>query len=212
MVPLLHKNPSGYGPNVMPIRPQLRSTNIMERILEGKPISDRKPTRRARRYPDIRESEGIVRGDVDISTHWPSYCRLLFATGGGVDVMLLPLPSLMFASNTAGTGSNHRCKSSMFAMMSMASLVSNLELLASDGNTSISTTYLSWRILVARTDVRGGGRGRDVSVCLERDAKGFRDRQKCSPEPLRVSSAPSPVFASSASSPIPGNASCSATL
>eukprot|EP00581_Thalassiosira_minuscula_P039105 CAMPEP_0184449112 /NCGR_PEP_ID=MMETSP0740-20130409/4847_1 /TAXON_ID=385413 /ORGANISM="Thalassiosira miniscula, Strain CCMP1093" /LENGTH=79 /DNA_ID=CAMNT_0026819143 /DNA_START=662 /DNA_END=898 /DNA_ORIENTATION=+ len=56
VVPLLHKNPSGYGPNVIPIRPQLRSTKTIERILEGNPINDRKPTRMARTHPESRES------------------------------------------------------------------------------------------------------------------------------------------------------------
>mmetsp|Transcript_38358 Transcript_38358/g.92506 ORF Transcript_38358/g.92506 Transcript_38358/m.92506 type:complete len:210 (+) Transcript_38358:470-1099(+) len=176
MVPDWHKNPSGYGPKVIPIRLQPRSTKIMERILAGKPISDRKLRQIARKHPDIRESEGIDKGGVEISTHWPSYCRLLALSSAKEfdgdergDTMMLPLPSLTIASKTAGTGSNHRCKSSIFAMTSMTSLTSNLAWIPFDGTMSISTTNLSWHIRVARTgvhDERGATEGRDRVVDL----------------------------------------------
>ena len=213
MVPLLHKNPSGKGPKVIPIRPQLRSTKIMERILRGNPSNDRILTRAARKHPEIRESDGIFNGGVKISTHCPSYCRLfsLFAapslpsmefegddTEGWGDDTLFPLPippSLIVASKTAGIASNHKCNSSIFAIMSTTSLIYELWSAISLGRSMlISTTYLSCRILVAQTGVcdcdvrfaRPRGCCRGSGRPPEDAEQGFR-RQKYIPETFWVS-------------------------
>ena len=117
-MPLLQRKPSGYGPNVIPIRPQLRSTKIMDRIRGGKPSIERSVTRMALKHPEIRESDGIFSGSVDISIHCPSYCRVLslFAKWPMPSVECMgddgpcpqsPPPSRIVESNTAGTGSNH---------------------------------------------------------------------------------------------------------